>query len=166
MSQSPFTQILFVCRFFQAWHLQTNHQTAIGLEPPHSFLISKGCHQPKCLWMQLDRPTSNRSKETGDAALSDGNNYVQYSVITVPIPASTDYISGSHLWCRLKGWLWSHIHTTQGAYGPLTSLRALLASTARAWRAPPRNPRKKPSVEATQQQGLWLVRSVKPDAEP
>ena len=27
----------------------------------------------------------------------------------------------------------------QGAYGPLTSLRTLLASTARAWRAPPRN---------------------------
>ena len=39
----------------------------------------------------------------------------------------------------LKGWLLSHVHATQGGYGPLTSLRTLLASTARAWGAPPKN---------------------------
>ena len=46
-----------------------------------------------------------------------------------------DYMGGD----RLKGWLWSHVHATQVGYGPLTSLRTLLASTARAWRGPPRN---------------------------
>ena len=50
----------------------------------------------------------------------------------------------------------------RGSYGPLTSLRTLLASTVRAWRAPPRNR----SVEATQPQVLWLVCSLKPHAEP
>ena len=38
-----------------------------------------------------------------------------------------------------KGWLWSNVHATQGGYGPLTSLRTLLTSTARAWLAPPKN---------------------------
>ena len=33
----------------------------------------------------------------------------------------------------------SCVHATQGAYGPLTSLRTLLASTVRAWHVPPRN---------------------------
>ena len=35
----------------------------------------------------------------------------------------------------------------------------LLASTARAWRVPPK--KLEPSVEATQPQGLWLVRTTK-----
>ena len=39
----------------------------------------------------------------------------------------------------IKGWLWSCVHATQGAYGPLTSSRTLLASTVRFWRAPSRN---------------------------
>ena len=38
----------------------------------------------------------------------------------------------------LKGSLWFHIHATQGGCGPLTSLRTLLASNARAGRAPPK----------------------------
>ena len=38
-----------------------------------------------------------------------------------------------------KGWLWSHVHATQGGYGPLRPLQTLLASTARAWRVPPKN---------------------------
>jgi hypothetical protein len=48
----------------------------------------------------------------------------------------------------LKGWLWSHVHARHGCWGPLTSLWTLLASTARAWRAPPKNcnlPSRRPS---------------------
>ena len=55
------------------------------------------------------------------------------------------FISRGFLWIQLKYiWcdhhiLWSHVHATQGGYGPATSLRTLLGSTSRAWRAPHKN---------------------------
>ena len=48
----------------------------------------------------------------------------------------------------VKVWLWFHVDATHGGNGPTASLRTLLA------------------VPPCVQQGLWLVRSLKPYAEP
>ena len=54
----------------------------------------------------------------------------------------------------VKGCLWSCVHTTQGAYRPLTSLRTLLADPSCVRRKGLTCASRKLSVEATQPQGL------------
>ena len=49
----------------------------------------------------------------------------------------------------------------KGGYGPIASLRTLLVSTARAWHSPPKNVNI--ASRRRRQQGLWLVRSLKPE---
>ena len=65
---------------------------------------------------------------------------------------------------RLKGWLWFHVAPTQGglrtnyilADPPCVHRKGVTCTSQKELL----------SVEATQQQGQWLVGSQKPDAEP
>ena len=62
-------QVRIKHRIILAWHRQTICKLQLVWNLSVHFRFPKGS-RPKCLRTQLDRPTSNHSNETGDAALS------------------------------------------------------------------------------------------------
>ena len=83
--QKPESKLIAITGFFpsQNWHLGSDYariaspdklQTVISLELLCSLSMTKW-QQNKCLWTQLDRPTTKHSNKTSDAALDDEKTY-------------------------------------------------------------------------------------------
>ena len=83
--QKPESKLIAITGFFpsQNWHLGSDYariaspdklQTVISLKLLCSLSMTKW-QQNKCLWTQLDRPTTKHSNKTSDAALDDEKTY-------------------------------------------------------------------------------------------